>query len=44
MFEQAEGNGQAHLSEANDANVRTHSFVLLFEKGVRDKCWTYSMW
>jgi hypothetical protein len=45
MFEQAKGNRQAHLSDANDANVRTHTVVLLCDKGTRgrDKSWVYSM-
>jgi hypothetical protein len=45
MLEQAEGNRQTHLSDANDADVHTHSFVLLCDKGTRgcDKSGVYSM-
>jgi hypothetical protein len=44
MFEQAKGNRQAHLSDANDADIHTHYFVLLFDKGTRgrDKSGVYS--
>ena len=45
VLQRAEGNRQTHLSEANDADVHTHNFVLLFDKGTRgrDTSGVYSM-
>jgi hypothetical protein len=37
MFEQAEGNRQAHLSDANDANIRTHMLFSSLINNTRDR-------